>query len=60
MPDFQTLQHNFQRALEKQRRSRSVTQPEPFNFCPSKKDVELQYHMDVANHAEEKLMSFHA
>lgn len=58
VPDFEKLQHNFQHALEKQRRSRSVTQPQPFNFCPSKKDVDLHYHMDVANHADEKLMTF--
>ena len=48
--------------LDKQRRSRSVTLPEPFNFCKSKKDIFLRAYMDAANRPEEKLkqMSFAA
>lgn len=62
VPDFTQLQLNFNKNLEKQRRSRSVTVPEPFNFCKSKKDIYLRAYMDAANRPEEKLkqMSFAA
>lgn len=43
-----------------QRWSRSLTIPEPFNFCQSKKDVHLRAYMDAANRPEEKLMTFTA
>jgi hypothetical protein len=36
VPDFEALQTQFQRTLDAQRKSKSVTRPEPFNFSESR------------------------
>lgn len=60
VPDFETLHKNFQKTLEKSRRSRSLTKPKPFVFCESNPDVGLRKYMDDSNRPQEKLMTFKA
>lgn len=60
VPDFERIQLEFQRKLENEKQSKSLTRGEPFRFCETKPDKQLRQYMDAANRPEEKLLTFKA